>query len=230
MLEPNGPLSPEIYWRRRALAIGVIVVALAIVIWLVTMVARGGDSSGADNAAASTTTSAESSASETSSASSSASSSSASATPISGSVTPSATTTAADQPAAQPCPDQSLALKVTVGQPTYRVGDQPAFGTVITNISSAACSRDLGAGPQFLVYTLDGQRRLWASNDCNQDDPAEMKTLKAGEQLSYKGTWFGTTSQPQCAGDRLQVPAGAYMVVAQLGAVRSAAEPFNLAS
>ncbi|WKG09991.1 hypothetical protein QX204_00310 [Nocardia sp. PE-7] len=225
MLEPNGPLSPEIYWRRRALAIGVIVVALAIVIWLVTMVARGGDSSGADSAAASTTTSAESSVSTTSSAPSSASSS-----PSSASATPSATTSAADQPAAQPCSDQSLALKVTVGQPTYRVGDQPAFGTVITNISSVACARDLGAGPQFLVYTLDGQRRLWASNDCNQDDPAEMKTLKAGEQLSYKGTWFGTTSQPQCAGDRLQVPAGAYMVVAQLGAVRSAAEPFNLAS
>lgn len=222
MLEPNGPLSPEIYWRRRALAIGVIIVALAIVIWLVTMVARGGDSSGADKAAATTTTSAESSASETSS-----TPSSASATPGSGAPT---TTSAADQPAAQPCQDQSLALKVTVGQPTYKVGDQPAFGTVITNISSAACSRDLGAGPQFLVYTLDGQRRLWASNDCNQDDPAEMKTLKAGEQLSYKGTWFGTTSQPQCAGDRLQVPAGAYMVVAQLGAVRSAAEPFNLAS
>ncbi|MEU4646550.1 hypothetical protein [Nocardia fluminea] len=224
MLEPNGPLSPEIYWRRRALAIGVIIVALAIVIWLVTMVARGGDSAGADKAAASSTTSAESSASETSS-----TSSSASAAP-SGSATPGATTSAAVQPAPQPCSDQSLALKVTVGQPTYRVGDQPAFGTVITNISSAACSRDLGAGPQFLVYTLDGQRRLWASNDCNQDAPAEMKTLEAGEQLSYKGTWFGTTSQPQCAGDRLQVPAGAYMVVAQLGAVRSAAEPFNLAS
>ncbi|WP_410874411.1 hypothetical protein [Nocardia sp. A7] len=222
MLEPNGPLSPEIYWRRRALAIGVIVVALAIVIWLVTMVARGGDSAGADSAAATTTTSAESSASATSS-----TPSSTSATPSSGAP---ATTSAAAQPAAQPCQDQSLALKVTVGQPTYKVGDQPAFGTVITNISSAACSRDLGAGPQFLVYTLDGQRRLWASNDCNEDGPAEMKTLKAGEQLSYKGTWFGTTSQPQCAGDRLQVPAGAYMVVAELGAVRSAAEPFNLAS
>ncbi|MGY0502836.1 hypothetical protein ACWZHB_30485 [Nocardia sp. FBN12] len=221
MLEPNGPLSPEIYWRRRALAIGVIIVALAIVIWLVTMVARGGDSAGAGSAAA-TTTSAESSASATSSTSSIASSAPSSAAPT--------TTSAAAQPAAQPCQDQSLALKVTVGQPTYKVGDQPAFGTVITNISSAACSRDLGAGPQFLVYTLDGQRRLWASNDCNQDDPAEVKTLKAGEQLSYKGTWFGTTSQPQCAGDRLQVPAGAYMVVAQLGAVRSAAEPFNLAS
>ncbi|MFD3746710.1 hypothetical protein [Nocardia sp. NPDC058633] len=220
MLEPNGPLSPEIYWRRRALAIGVIVVALAIVIWLVTLVARGGDPAEADKAAGSTTTSAESSTSEKSATSSA---------PSSGSAAPS-TTTGAAQPAAQPCSDQSLALKVTVGQPTYRVGDQPAFGTVITNISSAACSRDLGAGPQFLVYTLDGQRRLWASNDCNQDNPAEMKTLEAGEQLSYKGTWFGTTSQPQCAGDRLPVPAGAYMVVAELGAVRSAAEPFNLAS
>ncbi|MBW0274225.1 hypothetical protein ATM97_13380 [Nocardia sp. MH4] len=226
MLEPNGPLPPEIYWRRRALAIGVIIVALAIVIWLVTMVARGGGSSGDTAAATSTTTAAGSSASTSSSAeSSSATSSSAAATSSAA-----ASSSAADQPAAQPCSDQSLALKVTVGQPTYRVGDQPGFGTVITNISSAPCSRDLGPGPQFLVYTLDGQRRLWASNDCNPDGPPEVKTLKAGEQLSYKGTWFGTTSQPNCAGDRLQVPAGAYMVVAQLGAVRSAAEPFNLAT
>ncbi|MFD4432092.1 hypothetical protein [Nocardia sp. NPDC058497] len=223
MLEPNGPLPPEIYWRRRALAIGVIVVALAIVIWLVTMVARGGDSSGKTDAAATTTSE---SSSSSSAESSSTTASSSSATPTSSAV---ATSSAAAEPAAAPCGDQSLALKVTVGQPTYRVGDQPAFGTVITNISSAPCSRDLGPGPQFLVYTLDGQRRLWASNDCNPDGPPDLKTLKAGEQLSYKGAWFGTTSQPQCAGDRLQVPAGAYMVVAQLGAIRSAAEPFNLA-
>lgn len=220
MLEPNGPLPPEIYWRRRALAIGVIVVALAIVIWLVTLVARGGDSSGTETAAA--TTSSSTGASETSDKTSTTSSAAASESEA-------PTSSATDAPAAEPCSDQSLALKVTVGQPTYRVGDQPGFGTVITNISSAACSRDLGPGPQFLVYTLDGQRRLWASNDCNPDGPAEMKTLEAGEQLSYKGTWFGTTSQPECAGERLPVPAGAYMVVAQLGAIRSAAEPFNLA-
>ncbi|MEV0688027.1 hypothetical protein AB0I35_29580 [Nocardia sp. NPDC050378] len=222
MLEPNGPLPPEIYWRRRALAIGVIIVALAIVVWLVTLVARGGDSSGSSAAASSTTVASTpqiSSATSSAAASSSVTSTSAAAS----------TTSAVPEPAAQPCSDQSLALKVTVNQPTYRVGDQPGFGTVITNISTAACSRDLGAGPQFLVFTLDGQRRLWASNDCTPDGPPEVKTLKAGEQLSYKGTWFGTTSQPQCAGERLPVPAGAYMVVAQLGSIRSAAEPFNLA-
>lgn len=229
MLEPNGPLPPEIYWRRRALAIGVIVVALAIVIWLVTMVARGGDSSG-NTAAATTTTAETSSSSSAESSSTTAGSSSATATSSAAATSSAVASSAAAQPAAAPCGDQSLALKVTVGQPTYRVGDQPAFGTVITNISSAPCSRDLGPGPQFLVYTLDGQRRLWASNDCNPDGPPDMKTLGAGEQLSYKGTWFGTTSQPQCAGERLQVPAGAYMVVAQLGAIRSAAEPFNLAA
>ncbi|MEV6064675.1 hypothetical protein AB0L62_32150 [Nocardia asteroides] len=228
MLEPNGPLPPEIYWRRRALAIGVVIVALAVVILLVTMIARGGDSSG-DTAAATSSTSAAATSTSAAASSSSAAESSSAAPGSSTSSAASATSVAAEPPA-QPCTDQSLALKVSVGQPTYRVGDQPAFGTVITNISSAACSRDLGPGPQFLVYTLDGQRRLWASNDCNPDGPPEVKTLEAGEQLSYKGTWFGTTSQPNCEGDRLQVPAGAYMVVAQLGAVRSAAEPFNLAA
>ncbi|WP_278260517.1 hypothetical protein [Nocardia sp. AG03] len=225
MLEPNGPLPPEIYWRRRALAIGIVAVALVLVIWLAVMVTRGGDSSGEKPVAATTTAESTSAAASSTTTSASATSSSAAPSTTSATSSPSAT----DQPAAQPCSDQSLALKVTVGQPTYRVGDQPAFGTVITNISSAPCSRDLGAGPQFFVYTLDGQRRLWASNDCNPDGPPDPKTLAAGQQLSYKGTWFGTTSQPECAGDRLPVPAGAYMVVAQLGAIRSAAEPFNLA-
>ncbi|WP_188588629.1 hypothetical protein [Gordonia jinhuaensis] len=35
MLEPQGPLPPEIYWRRRALAVGIVVIVLAVVIGLI---------------------------------------------------------------------------------------------------------------------------------------------------------------------------------------------------
>lgn len=226
MLEPNGPLPPEIYWRRRALAVGVLVVALALVIWLVLTVTRGGDSPGTTKAAATSSASATNKP---------AGASSSPPPPTTGeaSAKPSGTTAAAasnSQVAAGICPDQSLAVKVTVEQPTYKTGENPVFGIVITNISSTACSRDVGSGlQQVSVTSLDGQRRLWSSTDCYPDGAPDVRTLNRGEQAAFMVTWSGSTSQPNCAGDRVQVPPGAYAVVAQLGSLRSAAEPFNIA-
>ena len=37
-LEPRGPLPPEIYWRRRGLALGIAVVAVGIVIAIIVAV------------------------------------------------------------------------------------------------------------------------------------------------------------------------------------------------
>ncbi|WP_159841954.1 hypothetical protein [Nocardia sp. CY41] len=215
MLEPNGPLPPEIYWRRRVFAIGILVVALALVIWVVLAVARGGDSPGDSRTAGSSTVTAEPA--------------EAAAKPSGESGAPK-TSAAASSAAAGPCPDQSLAIKVTVEQPTYKTGEQPVFGIVITNISAVPCTRDMGSGlQQVSVHTLDGQRRLWSSTDCYPDGQPDVRTMSRGEQAAFTVTWSGTTSQPSCAGERVQVPPGAYSVVAQLGSVRSMAEPFNIA-
>ncbi|MFI6870598.1 hypothetical protein [Nocardia sp. NPDC050406] len=221
MLEPNGPLPPEIYWRRRLLAIGAIAVALALVLWLAFALLRGGGDDKADAAAATSTA-------ETNKA---AGSSSGAPESKSGSPSASANASASARPAAQgkQCPDQSLAVKVTVGQPTYKTGEQPVFGIVITNISSTACERDMGSGlQQISVSSLDGQRRMWASTDCYPDGTPDVRTLNPGQQAAFTVTWSGSSSQPNCAGERVPVPPGPYTVVAQLGSVRSSPEPFNI--
>lgn len=226
MLEPNGPLPPEIYWRRRALAIGAIVVALALVIWLAFMLLRGGGGKAASTAAA---TSSSASATPTGSASATSTTAGPSGTAASGTPTPTATVNATAAGIPAPCPDQSLAVKVTVGQPTYKAGQQPVFGIVITNISTAACSRDMGSGlQQVSVQSLDGQRRLWTSTDCDQGGAPDIRTLNGGQQAAFTLTWSGTTSQPACAGERVPVPPGAYAVSAQFGSIRSTPEPFNI--
>jgi hypothetical protein len=216
VLEPTGPLPPEIYWRRRVFAIGALVVALAVVIWLVVTVSRGGDSPGA--AAVTSTTSPAPPATSTS---------------ASGPTSTTASGAASSSPApaaSGECADQSLAIKISVAQPTYRVGEEPTFGIVITNISGEPCTRDMGSGLQRVsVHTLDGGRQLWASTDCYPDGDPDVRTLDRGEQAAFTVTWTGTTSQPECAGERIQVPSGAYNVVAHLGSVRSAPEPFNIA-
>ena len=47
-LEPHGPLPPEIYWRRRGLALGIAVVAIGIVVAVIVAVLSG--SAGANTA------------------------------------------------------------------------------------------------------------------------------------------------------------------------------------
>ncbi|MFI6215818.1 hypothetical protein ACIBCD_27820 [Nocardia brasiliensis] len=223
MLEPNGPLPPEIYWRRRALAIGALVVALALVIWLVLTVSRGGDSPGDSKpVAAGSSTSVPSKTADPSTPKPSGSAES--SAPPATSAAP-----ASNEPAAGQCPDQSLAIKISVDQPTYRVGEQPNFRMVITNISSTQCQRDMNSAQiQASVLSLDGQRRFWTSSDCSPVDESNARNLKPGEQALFTVRWSGTTSQQGCVGERVPVPAGAYQVVAQFGSLHSSPEPFNL--
>jgi hypothetical protein len=228
VLEPTGPLPPEIYWRRRLVALGGLVVLLALVIWMIASLGGGGSSKPAP---ASTTASAVASSTDTSSADTDGSQSTTSAV---------AATSAASSglvippPAAMPappgqCPDQSLAVKATVEQPTYRAGQEPVFQVVITNISTQPCQRDLTSMQQVLVYSLDGNTRLWSNTDCYPPAAGQLQNLNPGQQVAFRVTWAGSTSQPQCAGERVPVAPGAYVVFAQLGAIRSAAEPFNIA-
>ncbi len=220
MLEPNGPLPPEIYWRRRLLAIGALIVALALVIWLAMLLLRGGGGDKDPKAAAATSTSA--------AATGTGASGSAKPSPSEAAASGTVNSTANGSPAQ--CPDQSIAVKSNVGQPTYKAGEQPVFTVVITNISTGACTRDMGSGlQQVWVQSLDGQRRLWSSTDCDQGGPADVRTLNGGQQAAFTLTWSATTSQPGCAGDRVPVPAGGYAVVAQFGSVRSGPETFNIA-
>ena len=244
MLEPTGPLPPEIYWRRRVFAIGILVVVLALVIWLVVSVLRGGDSPGGTTAAAASSSAtsppAPPPAEPTTAGKSSAAGSSSASAPTSGAQPTSGTSGAQPTSGAAPssgvpaaagkCADHSLAVKVTVEQPTYQLGEEPVFGIVITNISAESCERDMGPGLQKVaVHTIDGEKQLWGSTDCFAGTEPDMRTLEGGEQAAFTVTWSGATSQPECAGERVPVPAGAYTVVAELGSIQSSAEPFNIA-
>ncbi|WP_043806580.1 hypothetical protein [Rhodococcus triatomae] len=230
MMEPSGPLPPEIYRRRRWLAIGAAVVALVLLIWIVSALRGGDDDQATDAAAASSSLSVTTTASASSSTPASESGSSSESPSASGSTDPSSTGEASDAaaPAGQ-CADSSLAVKVSPGKPTYPAGEEPEFGIVVTNIGNAPCDRELGAGmQQVLVYTLDTQQRLWSNNDCFPNSAADVRTLAPGEQAAFTVKWSGATSAPGCTAPREPVPAGAYSVVGQLGNLRSAPEPFNL--
>ncbi|WP_424805129.1 DUF4232 domain-containing protein [Rhodococcus sp. 27YEA15] len=250
MLEPNGPLPPEIYWRRRVLAIGAAAVVLALLVWAIVALVGGGDDSPESNPAAASSSATtgvpftpDPSASAAPGGGSSGGGSgggsgsndngsgSASSTTATSSAT--ATSAAAAVPAGQ-CPDSSLAVKATADKATFAAGEEPKFTIVITNIGSASCDRDLASGlQQVLVYSIDGKTRLWSNVDCYPQPAADVKTLAPGDQAAFTMSWTGTTSAPDCLtntnSERVPVGPGAYTVVGQLGALRSNPEPFNIA-
>lgn len=230
-LEPHGPLPSQIYWRRRALAIGIAVVVVGIIAAIVAVIMSSG--SGSETKAADETAAAE-----------------APPTPLPGenpevktpvvppaqhAPPPTATPTAAVTPPpllkeGDDCPDSTLAVKGITSQPEYVVGDQPKFTMVVTNIGLVACKRDVGAAVlAAYVYSLDNNR-LWSNLDCAPSNETLVKTFNPGEQVTTEVTWTGMGSAPQCPMPRQPIGPGTYNLMVQLGNLRSAPVPFILAN
>jgi len=230
-LEPHGPLPRQIYWRRRALALGIAVLVIGVIAAVVVMVVMNSTSSPAKPAQKPAPTQA------------------AAPTPLPGenpevktpvmppaqqAPAPTPTPTAAVVPPpvlkeGDDCPDSTLAVKGITNQPQYVVGDQPKFTMVVTNIGLVACQRDVGAAVlAAYVYSLDNQR-LWSNLDCAPSNETLVKTFQPGEQVTTEVTWTGMGSAPQCPLPRQPIGPGTYNLVVQLGNLRSATVPFILA-
>jgi hypothetical protein len=230
-LEPHGPLPSQIYWRRRALALGIAVLVIGVVAAVVVMVVM--NSTGTENKTADKPTPTQA----------------AGPTPLPGEnpevktpVMPPAQQAPPPTPtpieAVMPppvlkegddCPDSTLAVKGITNQPQYVVGDQPKFTMVVTNIGLVACKRDVGAAVlAAYVYSLDNTR-LWSNLDCAPSNETLVKMFQPGEQVTTEVTWTGMGSAPQCPLPRQPIGPGTYNLVVQLGNLRSATVPFMLA-
>ncbi len=215
-------MPEQVYWRRRAVAIGVAVVVLIVVIVLFASQCGGTDPV-VDDTARSTTPAAPSS-----------------TTAKSTTKAPAATT--ADSSEAEKaeqdeaaaieqgqCPDSAIGITVSSEKPNYEVGQQPRFFTTITNIGNVPCARDLGdAVTPNTVTTLDGQTRVWSSTDCFPGGESRIVTLEPGKQERTQIDWSGTTSDEGCVSPREPVGPGAYAVTAYNGGKASAPETFNI--
>ena len=241
-------MPPEIYWRRRALAAGVLVVVLAVIVGLVFWV-TGGDESNKNTSNGSDLSSSSSyvlpSAYSDSSASASASPGGsggtgggggdvalgqvdASGTPGAPGVAP-AGETPAPVPASGLCPDQNISVVLYTDKPAYKEGEQPIFTIAVTNAGLSECTRDVGKAMQSVtVLNLAGDRRIWASGDCAPVAGVNNQLLKPGQQVQDTIQWSGTTSTPGCETPREPVVPGAYQAIAKIGEKPSAPITFNI--
>ncbi len=220
-LEPHGPLPSQVYWRRRGLALGIALLAVALIAG-VSWALFGG--SGSPKNAAKT---------ETAQTPQPENKTPVVAPSVEASAEPTATPTSAVAPppvlqAGDDCPDSNLAIKGVTNAPQYVIGDQPKFTMVVTNIGLVACKRDVGAAVlAAYVYSLDN-KRLWSNLDCAPSNETLVKTFNPGEQVTTEVTWTGMGSAPQCPLPREPIGPGTYNLVVQLGNLRSASVPFTL--
>jgi hypothetical protein len=99
---------------------------------------------------------------------------------------------------------------------------------VVTNTGTEACQRDLsGTLQSFTVFAADSTR-VWSTGDCFPGQGTDVRELAPADAVKFTVKWSGMTSQPGCEGDRAQVPAGDYTVIAQLGGLSSPPAAFSM--
>lgn len=238
------------YWRRRAVALIALVVAIALVSWIAVRLFGGGSTAGSASGATTSAgqssadgagtqasgSSAEGSAAATGSsdgsgasdASSTAASSSAAATSAAPSETPATSSAPAPPAVPQPCQDAQLQIIASATNNVFTVGDKPKLTLSVINAGQTACERDLNAATQeILIFDANGVR-MWSSNDCYPESTTDVRLLQPGQRVDFSLTWSGKVSEPTCTAPRPLLGAGDYWLEARQGGAVSGRTPFHL--
>ncbi|AEV88927.1 adhesin [Actinoplanes sp. SE50] len=231
-----GPLSPAVYWRRRAVVLGALL--LGIIVWFV---ACSHDDTKPDtkNAASSYPTPAPASATPKSSVSGKPGDSDnglLASAPAGNPVYPdpvqsqgnngdsgllpangggqngggqngSGQNTNVNQPAGNACADNEIQVTPVPAATSIKRGANLAITLRIRNVGNRTCTRDVGADPQEL-YVEAGAQKIWSSDKCSGVHGNDVQTFKPGDQREFNITWNGHQSTA-CNGATATGPAPA---------------------
>lgn len=204
-----GPLPAGVYWRRRAIVGGGVLV-VALMLWA----SCGGAPNDKMNSAAASAGAPTSAAGEPSPTIQ---------VPIVGgdpaTSSPTAAATSSAPPPSQtgtvpPCADADLSLAAAPEQSVQFRGAYLKFTLKIKNISSHECIRDLGADYQEL-YLQSGAVKIWSSDQCDAPHGSQMTVLKPSIEVSFVNVWNGKATNNGCT-NREPPPAGKYQLVGRL--------------
>jgi hypothetical protein len=221
MLHPVGTLPASVYWRRRMMLLGAVVVLA--VLSAVVLNSDNGKPQGAPPAATHTSTS------------NAALHTTAVSTPSTTGTSSTSSTHAATGSTISPgspgvpttCTSSQLKVAAVAGQTHFQVGDHPQLLLQVTNIGTAPCVQDL-ADSQVELRVYNGESRVWGSHDCQIEPGKNDQTLLVGQAVRVSIIWSGLSSQPKCAGTRQRVGAGTYTLYAVLSGHTGTAAQFSI--
>ncbi|PZE69322.1 hypothetical protein DEJ27_08545 [Curtobacterium sp. MCPF17_018] len=198
---PVGPEKPVVYWRRRALVLGALLVVVLVVVLIVA-----GRGSGATSAAPSASASADAGASSDGSAAGPGFSRSAAPKPSASASASASKPAAAD---GSTCTKDQIVLTPVLDKSAYGPTEDPKIAMSIKNSGTNSCHLDLGSAQQVLTIS-SGQEQYWSSKDCQTGGTNQDVTIKAGQTLTTPAiAWDRTRSSTStCDSSRPAVTAG----------------------
>lgn len=223
LLHPHGPLPPGVYWRRRLIVLGAMIV---VIVFLAAQFAPGkGNSKKKPPAKKPSASNSVSSTGKAPVSSSPKPTTSTSATPTASTSSSKPSTPPAT--AATPCQGPALQVSVKTDAAAYAAGVNPVLTMTIKNAGTTPCTRDLGAAATELTIT-SGTDRIWSSDDCSKGGAAKLTVLKANESKTVTLTWNRKRSKPVAACVGADALSGRYRVVGRLGDVSTLPGTFGL--
>lgn len=201
-----GPLPASVYWRRRAVVLGGVALAVLMIVYS----CNGSSGTASPEASPSATASAQ--------APSPAASEEGVVAPVGVASTIPSAPAVADP---QVCTDDELRVTAAPEETKVAKGSGILIKLIIKNTSKRDCRRDVGADQQELYLVL-GTERIWSSDHCDGPAGNDLRTLPAGHERSYQAVWNGKSST-SCSATEERTPtgpvpaAGEYQLFGRLG-------------
>jgi hypothetical protein len=220
-LEPVGPHAPGVYWRRRALAL-VLVVGLLLAVGRACGAEEGPKLPTGNNVAGPAPASTRTPPPTTFPASllPTTPAATTAGTPTGGSGTLRPPAAKKTTPAAPPvCAKNAIRVSVRADARRYDAETKPRFTLAVTNAGRTACRFDLGSEALSLVV-ISGKDRIWSSDDCRRGARSEVKLLKPGQSVAETVVWNRQRSRPGCPSGLPTPRPGTYVVDGAAGGVQ----------
>ena len=213
-----GPLPAAVYWRRRAIVLGVLLLALLMVTYAcATAGGSGADPQGTQSPPAGTTASPQQNEG---------------ATPAPTGVIAPADAVSQSPPAASPAPtdgsmcrDDETTVTAKTARTALAAGSEVIFTLLVKNTSDRTCTVDVGPDLQELRL-VRGTEKVWSSDDCGGPTGSQPRAFPSGQENSYAVLWNGKSSSA-CAKSKERTPegpvptAGEYKLLARVGTDQS---------
>ncbi|MCY1157567.1 MAG: hypothetical protein MOP51_588 [Citricoccus sp.] len=226
------PQSPEVYRRRRIVALVLVVLVLALVVglvgWIVSLFRPGGDEQ-PGNPGGHDTPSVTAPASPVGTGGTDAPDSAGQATgeptgEPSASASPSATEGSIGATACQP---GDLVISAATDRQSYPEGEDPVLELRVDNTGDEPCEANLGTSQQvFTVYS--GSDRIFSTQDCQVEGDDAMMEISPDEQERSRFSWPRVRSAPGCAEVGSEPRSGTYRLEVSLGELTAQPVSFTL--
>jgi hypothetical protein len=220
-----GPLPPAVYWRRRAIVLSAVLVALFLVAQACMSASAspdGGTGGGVRSSGPPSPVADQSSAPPETEPPGTPASEDDPATED--------PAEAPDPPAEGGCADEDMLITAEAEPESFPRGEEARFTIRIRNDSGGSCRRDVGGDRRELYLRLgSGATKVWSSRECGAPTGSDVRELPPTFVADHYLVWNGRASDScndagEPAGDLLA--AGEYELVARLGKAYS--EPLTI--